>query len=123
MLTSIECAGKPYSVDFSLMTALQLCERYDVDVTGLAELFNSMSSQRQKLDFIIQLGIIAINDAAMREHRAERVDEFDVRDMLTLDVSFGQVLIEELFKALQVEEVFSKPPKKAARKSKTAAEE
>lgn len=123
MLTTIICAGNSYRADFSLMTALQLCERYDVDVTGLAQLFNGMTSERQKVGFIIDLGVIAINDAAMREHRAERVDEFDIRDMLTIDMSFGQRLIEELFRALQADEVFPKPPRKAARKSKAEGAE
>lgn len=105
------------------MTALQLCDHYNVDVTGLGSLYNDMTSQYQRLDFLIRLGVIALNDAAQREHREIRYDEFDVRDMLTLDVSFGEELINGLYKSLNGEVVFQEPPRKAAKRPKKESAE
>lgn len=123
MLSTIKCNGKDYAVDYSLMTALQLCDHYNVDVTGLGSLYNDMTSQYQRLDFLIRLGVIALNDAAQREHREIRYDEFDVRDMLTLDVSFGEELINGLYKSLNGEVVFQEPPRKAAKRQKKESAE
>lgn len=123
MLSTIKCNGEDYAVDYSLMTALQLCDHYNVDVTGLGSLYNDMTSQYQRLDFLIRLGVIALNDAAQREHREIRYDEFDVRDMLTLDVSFGEELINGLHKSLNGEVVFQEPPRKAAKRQKKESAE
>lgn len=113
-MRQIECAGRRLPVDFSIMTVLELCDIYHTDITGLGALFAAMKSQREQMQFVIDAGVIALNDGAKRSGDNTRYTEYDLRDMLTQDPSFSEKLINGLFDTFTRSEVFAEPPKSAA---------
>lgn len=121
MRATIELNGKSYPVDYSVMTALEIAERYDTDVTGLQQLIAGFS-QREQFEFMIQLAVIALNDGARREGLSCRYNEYDVRDLFTEDLSLASRMFEEFFSTLAPEQVFPKPSPATAKKKRTARE-
>lgn len=119
-MRNIEVNGTTMPIDFSIMTVLEVCDKYGTDPTGLSQLFAGFKTLREQMQFVIDVAVIALNDGARREHLSNSVTEFDVREMLTKDVSLSEEIIHGLFDTFKSEEVFTKPPREATKSKKSA---
>lgn len=122
MLHHLTTKDREIALDLSLMTLLELAESYGEDVTTFTEKISErVGKPIEGLVMTTRFAAIAINDGAKREGRAERVTEWDVRDMMTEDPELAQPLVEAIVKLVAGgEQVFptataAKSPKKTKR--------
>lgn len=119
MLQRITTNDREVTLDLSIFTLLEVAESYGEDVTIFAEsIVKRLGNGIEGMRLMVRFAVIAMNDAAERESRAERVTEWDVRDMMTADPTLTQKLAEALVTLVAGdEEVFptataAKSPKK-----------
>ena len=117
-MRSIDFKGEKLPIDFSIMTVLEVCEIYSTDPTGIADVFSGMKTLREQMQFVINVGVIALNDGAKREGDARRYNEFTLREMLTEDMTLSERIINGLFSTFQAPEVFPTPTKESAKKNR-----
>ena len=124
MLQRITTNDREVALDLSIFTLLEVAESYGEDATTFAEsIAKRLGNGIEGMRLMVRFAVIAMNDAAERESRAERVTEWDVRDMMTADPTLTQKLAETLVTLVAGgEEVFptataAKSPKKSKAKS------
>lgn len=124
MLQRITTNDREVALELSLFTLLEVAESYGEDVTTFAEgIVKRLGNGIEGMRLMARFAVIAMNDAAERESRAERVTEWDVRDMMTADPTLTQKLADALVTLVAGgEEVFStataaKSPKKSKARS------
>ena len=116
MRHTIDFNGEQLPVDYSIMTALDLAEAYDTTVTELQTVVVNFN-QRKQFDFLIKLGVIALNDGARRDGLDRRYGEYEVRDLFTKDMSLAGRMLQGFFATLHGEEVFPEPSQPTAKRS------
>lgn len=124
MLQRITTNDREVALDLSLFTLLEVAESYGEDVTTFAEsIAKRLGNGIEGMRLMVRFAVIAMNDAAERESRAERVTEWDVRDMMTADPTLTQKFADALVSLVSGGgEVFptataAKSPKKSKAKS------
>ena len=121
MLHEIKTKNGVISADFSIMTVLKVCERYNIDITDIGKLIGGFERQVDHLRFAIELCDIAFNEGARRECGEAKYTQYDIADMLTEDMSLVERVISEFVSTIAGEEVFptataAKSPKKTKTK-------
>lgn len=130
MLRYIQVNNESLPVDFSIMTAVKIANSYNVDITGISEVFTSLGTLEKQLSFIACVGSIALTEGSLRKaaeegispNEAKRYTEYDVLDILTVDLSVSETLLGYLTESFESSKVFPKPqatpvaPKKKKRR-------
>lgn len=120
MLRQIKYNGQELSADFNIRTLLKIAKCYNVDLTGIQEVFLGFKDdQEAMLTFVATMGSVALTEGARRtaeggEYKCYSVD--DLFDMLTVDMSIAEQLLNELFASMEGSNVFPTAPKKAPKK-------
>lgn len=97
MLQRIKTTDRELVLDLSIFTLLEVAEGYGEDVTTFAErIATRLGNGIEGMRLMTRFATVAMNDGAEREGRAERVSEWDVRDMLTADPTLTHKLAEAL---------------------------
>lgn len=97
MLQRIKTTDRELVLDLSIFTLLEVAEGYGEDVTTFAErIATRLGKGMEGMRLLTRFASVAMNDGAEREGRAERVSEWEVRDMLTADPTLTQKLAEAL---------------------------
>lgn len=124
MLQRITTNDREIALDLSLFTLLGVAESYGEDVTAFAEgIVTRLGKGIEGMRLLTRFASVAMNDGAEREGRAERVTEWDVRDMMTADPTLTKKFTEALVTLVAGdEEVFptataAKSPKENEAKS------
>lgn len=93
----IKTTDRELVLDLSIFTLLEVAEGYGEDVTTFAErIATRLGKGIEGMRLLIRFATVAMNDGAEREGRAERVSEWDVRDMMTADPTLTQKFAEAL---------------------------
>lgn len=117
MLRYIQVNNESLPVDFSIMTAVKIADSYNVDITGISEVFTSLDTLEEQLNFIARVGAIALTEGSLRKaaeegispKEAKRYTEWDVVDILTADLSVSETLLGYLTESFESSKVFQKP--------------
>lgn len=120
----IKTGDRELVLDLSICTLLEVAEGYGEDVTTFAEsIAKRLGNGIEGMRMMTRFAAVAMNDGAERESRAERVTEWDVRDMMTADPTLTEKFAEAVVSLVAGgEEVFptataAKSPKKSKVKS------
>lgn len=121
MLRQINYNGTELNADFNIRTLLKIAKCYNVDLTGIEEVFRNLKDQEDILTFVATIGSVALTEGARRatktgEYKSYSVD--DLFDMLTVDMSIAEHLLNELFASMEGSNVFPTAPKEKAPKKK-----
>lgn len=117
MLRYITSNNEQLPADFSLMTAVKIAKAYGTDITGISEIFSKLDDAESQLIFLSRVGAIALTEGSLRcaveTHipitEAKRYTEYDVIDMLTVDMSMAEELTRHLSESFENLAVFQKP--------------
>lgn len=117
MLRYIQVNNESLPVDFSIMTAVKIANSYKVDITGISEVFTNLGTLEEQLSFIARVGSIALTEGSLRKAaeeginpiEAKRYTEYDVLDILTVDLSVSETLLNYLTESFESSKVFQKP--------------
>jgi hypothetical protein len=118
MLHYIHHEGKELPVDFNVWTLVRLAKAYNTDLSGLQEVFAKFDNEEDRIRFVGNLGAIALTEGSRREGGGVRFTPDDIFDMLTIDMTLAQQLIDMLFATMDGPEVFpmaattTAPPKR-----------
>lgn len=119
MLHRINTKNGVISADFSIMTVLKVCERYNIDITDIGKLIGGFERQVDHLRFAIELCDIAFNEGSRRECGEAKYTQYDIADMLTEDMSLVERVISEFVSTIAGEEVFPTAAATSPKKKKT----
>ena len=120
MLHYIDFGGKELPVDFNIRTLIRVAKAYNTDLTGLQEVFANFTDEEDYITFVGNIGSVALTEGSRREGGGIIFTPDDVYDIITVDMSIAQQLIDMLFETMRGTEVFpaaaapTKPPKKKA---------
>ena len=122
MLRQINYNGTELNADFNIRTLLKIAKCYNVDLTGIEEVFRNFKDQEDILTFVATIGSVALTEGGRRAtetgvYRSYSVD--DLFDMLTVDMSIAEQLLNELFASMEGSNVFPTAPKGKAPKKKS----
>jgi hypothetical protein len=118
MLHYIHHEGKELPVDFNVWTLMLLAKAYNTDLSGLHEIFARFDNEEDRIRFVGNLGAIALTEGSRREGGGVRFTPDDIFDMLTIDMTLAQQLIDMLFATMDGPKVFpmaattTAPPKR-----------
>lgn len=118
MIRYIEIAGESHPADFSILTLAQLARKYDVDITGLAEVAAGGGHLDEQIQFIAEVGTAALNAGAKREGKDKRFTGYDVIDAMTVDLSLIEAILTAFKEAFEGSVVFQKPSQTAKKGKK-----
>jgi hypothetical protein len=124
MLQYINHNGKQLPIDFNIKTLVCLAKVYNTSITGLSDVFYSFKDEADSIAFIANVGAVALSEGSRRAGGAATYTDDDIYDMLTVDISLAEKLIDMLFATMQSSQVFPKaatatmPPKKKSPKRK-----
>lgn len=107
MIRYIDIAGDKCPADISIMTTIKLAKHYGIDITGIQEKISSLGDLEDYLDFVVELGVIVLNDGARREGIERRYTTYDLQDILTADLSIAEALLANLLDSFSGDKVFS----------------
>lgn len=119
MIRQIQVNGEAKPADFSILTFIQLAKAYHTDITAVGEIFGRLNDTESQMRFVAEVGALAFTEGARREGRAERYTSYDLLDMMTLDLTVMNSIIEAFIESLHGSAVFQAPQATAA-KSKEA---
>lgn len=118
MLHYINHQGKQLPVDFNVWTLVRLARVYNTDLSGLQEVFAKFDNEEDSIRFVGNLGAVALTEGSRREGTNVKYTPDDIYDMLTVDMTLAQQLIDMMFATMDGPKVFpmaaptTTPPKK-----------
>lgn len=112
--------GKQLPIDFNVMTLIRLAKIYNTDLTGLHEIFSKFKDEEDYINFVGNIGAVALTEGSRREGEGVKYTPDDIFDMLTVDMTLAQQLIDMMLATMNGKEVFpvaatTKPPKRRAK--------
>lgn len=120
MLRYITHCGENLPVNFNIKTLLEIAKVYGTDLTGIQEVFKGFKGDEDSITFVATVGAVALTEGARRtaedgEYKRYTLD--DLYDMLTVDMSLAEQLLDVFFSSMNAPKVFPKaakvkPPKK-----------
>lgn len=99
-------------IDFNIWTLIRVAKCYNTDLSGLQEVFKSFSNEEDSILFVANVGAVALTEGARREGGGvkKHYDVDDIFDMLTIDMSIAQQLLDNLFATMEGSKVFPMAP-------------